>query len=200
MNADTVKTKENGLAEAGYGRSATVWISPRLLRWVVPTAVVAIFVLLFLPWTGAYPSGYPAYTQNAFQTIWGGVSVNPIATSALDSAKPFDKIEKNPFMLLYILFIVFAILLILAPLVVSASRVQTFRPIVQSLWQRREGFLRTMAFGSFVVLMVQLWVGFGFEAAVAAKADTIKAVELVGAKTAEGARRRISTADSTSVH
>src|SRR4051812_17225602 len=57
----------------GYAHSATVWVSPRILRWVVPGAAAAIFVLLFLPWTGAFPGGYRVYTQNAFQTIWGGV-------------------------------------------------------------------------------------------------------------------------------
>ena len=58
----------------------TVWIGPRLLRWIMPVTTAALFVFLFLPWTGAFPSGYPAYTQNAFQTIAGSVSVdNPVA-------------------------------------------------------------------------------------------------------------------------
>src|SRR4051812_23176688 len=61
-----------------HAHSATIWISPRVLRWIAPVAAVALFVFLFLPWTGTYPGGYGVYTQNAFQTIWGGVSVDPV--------------------------------------------------------------------------------------------------------------------------
>jgi hypothetical protein len=197
MSSDPITTKEPavmkspggpeaaGLPDAGYRRSATIWVSPRALRWVVPAAVVGLFVCLFFPWTGAYPSGYPAYTQNAFQTIWGGVSVNAVATEALDAAIPYDNVGKDPLMLLYIFLLVWALVLVLAPLVLTPDRVQARSAILQSLWRKRLGLLGTTALAAFAVLMIQMWNGFGFEDAVAAKADQGQTASLAAAKTPE---------------
>ena len=66
----------NSRSGAGYGHSATVWISPRLLRWILPAAVLALCVCLFFPWTGSYPSGYPAYTQNALEILDVSIEIN----------------------------------------------------------------------------------------------------------------------------
>jgi hypothetical protein len=169
--------------DAGYAHSATVWISPRVLRWVAPVAVVAVFVLLFLPWTGVYPGGHRVYTQNAFQTIWGGVSVDPVGAEALDFVKPYDKVGANRLMVPYTLLVLVALVLVLAPLWLTPSRVQALRPIVRSLWRRRLGLLAAAALVAFVLLSIQLWTGFGLEAAVAARVDKTLASELAAAKT-----------------
>lgn len=174
---------------AGYSHSVTIWISPRVLRWIRPIAVAALVVLLFLPWTGAYPSGYAAYTQNAFQTIWGGVSVDTVATKSLDSAKPFDNVPKDPLMFLYILLVALALALVLAPLVLTPARLQAYHPFVQYVWRRRVGLFGLTALLSLTLLMIQMAMGFGFEAAVAAKTDNNQATELAAAKTPDDRER-----------
>jgi hypothetical protein len=169
--------------DAGYAHLVTIWFSPRVIRWVAPVAVVAVFVLLFLPWTGVYPGGYRVYSQNAFQTIWGGVSVAPVGAEALDSVKPYDEVGKNRLMLLYTLLVVVALLLVLAPLWFTASRVQALFPPVQSLWRWRLGLAGGVALAAFVLLLAQLWTGFGLEAAVDARVDRNLASEVAAART-----------------
>jgi uncharacterized protein YjbJ (UPF0337 family) len=168
---------------APYTHSLTIRLSPRVLRWVAPVAVVALFVLLFLPWTGAFPGGYRVYSQNAYQTIWGGVSVDPVGTEALGSVKPFDAVGANRPMLFYVPLVLLAVFLVLAPLVLSAARIQALPRIVQALWRRRLELLATVAVATFLLLIVQLWMGFGLEVATNARVDKNLAGELGAART-----------------
>jgi len=138
---------------AGYAHSATVWISPRVLRWVAPLAVLALFVFLFLPWTGAYPGGYGVYTQNGFQTTWGGVSVDPVGAKALDSVQPYANVGANRLMLLYTLLVLLALVIILAPLALTPARAQVLPPVVRSLWRRRLELLSAVGLVALLVLL-----------------------------------------------
>lgn len=169
----------------GYMHSVTIRINPRLLRWIVPIEVVALVVLIFLPWIGAYPGGYPAYTQNAFQTIWGGVSVDPVATESLGLPRPYDDVGKNPLMLFYTLLVLVAAVLVVAPIFIVVGRIQKYPPIVQTLWQHRQKLLGATALAALIVLICQLSMGLGLETAVQAKADQTLTSELAAAKTPE---------------
>jgi hypothetical protein len=171
--------------DTGYAHSATIWLSPRVVRWVAPVAVVTVFVLLFLPWTGVYPGGYRVYSQNAFQTIWGGVSVGPVGAEALNFVNPYDQVGENRLMLLYALLVVLALVLVLAPLWFTASRVQALPPIVRSLWRWRLGLSGAVALTAFLLLLMQLWTGFGLETAVGAQVDRKLASEFAAARTPE---------------
>ena len=99
----------------------------------LPVATVALFVFLFLRWAVAHPSGYPAYTQNALQTIWGGVSVDPVTTKALDADKPHDYVEKNPLMLLYVVLVILVLVLLLAPLMFDPAGVHGYHPFIRAI-------------------------------------------------------------------
>ena len=147
--------------------------------------MVALFVFLFLPWTGAFPGGYGVYTQNAYQTIWGGVSVDRVGTDALALVKPYDDVGANRVMLFYTLFVLLALVLVLAPLALSAARVQGLPRMVRALWQLRLELLGAVAVASLVLLIVQLWMGFGLEAAANAKVDKNLAGEDSAARTPE---------------
>jgi uncharacterized protein YjbJ (UPF0337 family) len=168
-----------------YAHSRTVWLSPRVLRWVAPVVVVALFVLLFFPWTGAFPGGYGVYTQNAYQTIWGGVSVDRVGTEALALAKPYDDVGENRVMLFYTLLVLLALVLVLAPLALSAARVHGLPRIVRALWQWRLELLGAVAIAAFVLLIVQLCLGFGLEVAADARVDKNLASESSTARTPE---------------
>jgi uncharacterized protein YjbJ (UPF0337 family) len=168
-----------------YTHSATLWLSPRVLRWVAPVGVVTLVVLLFLPWTGAYPGGYGVHTQNAFQAIWGGVSVDPVGAKALASEKPNGDVGVSGLMLFYTLLVLLALVLVLAPLALTPGRVQALPPMVRSLSRWRLGLLGAVALVAFLLLIIQLWTDFGLEAAVAAGVDNNLASELAAAKTSE---------------
>ena len=170
-------------AASGFAHSATVWISPRVLRWVAPVVVIALFVLLFLPWTGAYPGGYGVYTQNAFQTIWGGVSVDPVGAKALGPGKPYDNVEPGRLMLFYTLLVLLALVLILVPLALTPGRVQALPPLVQTLARWRLELSGIVALVAFLLLISQLRMDFGLEAAVTAQVDKNLAGEFAAAKT-----------------
>jgi hypothetical protein len=79
--------------------------------------------------------------------------------------------------------VLLALVLALAPLWLSPSRVQALRPIVRSLWRWRLELFGAVALGAFVLLIVQLWTGFGLEAAVAARVDSNLATEFAAAST-----------------
>jgi hypothetical protein len=168
-----------------YAHSVTVWISPRVFRWVAPVAVVALSALLFLPWTGASPGGYRVYTQNAFQTIWGGVSIDPVGAEALDFVKPYDTVGSDRLMLFYVLLVLLSLVMVLAPLWLAHDSIQALRPILRPLWRWRLQLIGVMALGASVLLGTQLGMGFGLEAAAAAKVDKNLAGEFAAAKTPE---------------
>jgi hypothetical protein len=144
---------------------------------------VALFILLFLPWTGAYPGGHRVYSQNAFQTIWGGVSVSPLGAKAVDHVKPYDTVNANRLMLFYTFLVLSALVLMLAPLWLAPSRVQGLPLIVRLLWRWRLELVGVMTLTAFVLLMTQLWTGFGLDAAVAIRADNNLAGEFAAANT-----------------
>jgi hypothetical protein len=168
---------------SGYAHSVTVWISPRVLRWIAPAMAVALFVLLFLPWTGVYPGGYGVCTQNAFQMIWAGVSVDSVHEEALADVKPYDGVEADPLMVFYILLVALALVLVLTPLWLTPARVQALLPVVRSLWPWRLRLLGVVALAAFSLLIVQLCLGFGLETAVVTKVNKNLAEELSAAKT-----------------
>src|SRR5262249_26778383 len=64
-------------------RGFTFKISPRVVRWIGPIALIVLFVLTFFPWVGSYPGGIGAYTQNGWQTMAHGLTTDPVAEEAL---------------------------------------------------------------------------------------------------------------------
>lgn len=170
---------------AGYKRKASIWISPRLLQWTVRISAIVLFILLFLPWVGVYPAGYGVYTQSALQSIGGGVSTDPVGVKALYSAKPFDDVHGSGMMLLYVLLVIFALILVIGPIVLDAARVKTFPGFAQFFWRRRVEALGLTALLALIILIAQISSGLGLENAVYAKADKDLSAEIAAAQTPE---------------
>lgn len=170
---------------AGYKRKASLWISPRLLQWTVRISAIVLFILLFLPWVGVYPAGYGVYTQTALQSIAGGVSTDPVGVKALYSAKPFDNVSGSGMMLLYVVLVIFALILVIGPIVLDAAQVKTFPGFAQFFWRRRVEALGLTALFALIILVAQISAGFGLENAVYAKADKDLAAEIAAAQTPE---------------
>ncbi len=73
----------------GYQRKHSIWFSPKVLQYVAPVSVFLVFVLSFFAWTGVYPGGVAAVTQNMWQAAFWGYSVDT------DVGNPFSTKEEE---------------------------------------------------------------------------------------------------------
>lgn len=116
----TERERSSSGPPTGYEPAFTVWLSPRVVRWITPVALFLVLLLMFFPWTGVRPGGYAIYTQNAFQMIWGGYSVDPTGEKVLGMEKTVSAaIRANWYMVFYFLLIVAALLLAATPPVLA---------------------------------------------------------------------------------
>jgi hypothetical protein len=102
----------------GYSKAVGFTLASPILDWVPLGALIACFVLTFFTWVGAYPGGYPVFTQSAWSIL--GADLSGIAPTE-DLQKTSDWLEKNangletdwlilPYLLLLIVTIVLAII------------------------------------------------------------------------------------------
>ena len=87
-------------------------------------------------------------------------------------------------MFFYFLLLLIALLLVLAPLVVTHGTLK-LPPIVQQYWSWRLAALGTSLAIAFVIVLAQNWIGFGVEKAVAGHVDTALESEHNAATTPE---------------
>jgi hypothetical protein len=119
-----------------YTRTRTIWISPRVVPWVAPAALLLAFLLTFFAW------GQYAGTEN-YHIAWGwGFS------------------EGNVLTILYLLTLILAVLLSVA---ITALRLMPHVKIpagLQQIWPWRSGAVELLTFLGLFFLLMQLVVGF----------------------------------------
>jgi hypothetical protein len=156
---------------SGYEHVYTVWLSPRVVSWIVPVALFLGFILMFAPWTGVYPGGYAVYTQNALQMIWGGFSVDSAGEKIVGMEKAIRAaIRANWLMVVYLLLILASLILAAAPLV-QARTAYPFPRAFQQLLPWRTLLIVIATLLAFLILLSFLAGGSGFENAVIAIAE-----------------------------
>jgi hypothetical protein len=153
---------------AGYVHTRILWISPRTAPWISLVSLALLFILLFFSWTGAYPGGYGVYTQSGFQAIFGSYSTDPVGEKVLAKEKEIQEyMRANWFRMgLYFLLVVGALVLAVAPKVLSAASLRV-PPALQAYWPWRSALLAAAVLLAFVILLIQLAAGFGLEQALA---------------------------------
>jgi hypothetical protein len=148
-----------------YTRTSTIWVSPRVVPWIAPAALVVAFLLTFFPWA-EYRDGD---SHIAWGWGWGAAGQWNILT-------------------------VFYTLMLLAAVGVSGA-ITAIRlipgvklpPAVQQIWPWRAGLVGFFAFLGLFFLMMQLIIGFNPNSATlhttgfVALALLIQFVALVGA-------------------
>jgi hypothetical protein len=106
-----------------------------------------------------------------------------VGAKALDSETPYGEVEKSGLMFFYSLLVLLALALVLSPPLLTPARVHFLPAIVQFFCRRRLELLGAVAVAAFLLLMIQLYMDFGLETAVAAKVDKNLATERAAAKT-----------------
>src|SRR5262249_853817 len=86
----------------GYQRTASIWVSPRIVPWIGPIALVLVFVLSFLTWLVYIPPSHEG----------GKEAVTRISSWGLAFGK-----QTNALSILYLLFLMVTVLLALASVI-----------------------------------------------------------------------------------
>jgi hypothetical protein len=156
-----------------------------VLPWIAPVALAVVFLLCFFPWLGAYPGGYAVYTQSAIQMIWGGHWDDQVTDERVFNTEKqiAQNIGANPLMFFYFLLVVVALVLSAAPLVMAHTTIR-LPPVFERIWPWRSGLAAGATGLAFLIVLLQVWLGFGLENAIT---QTIAATqEQATVKRAEG--------------
>ncbi len=144
-----------------YARTFTIWLSPRVVPWVIPGALVPVVLLLFAPWVQTQVSDRVWFYQTGwgtgFGTWWGFAGT------------------------LYIILLLLATALAALAVTRTVLPLQ-FPPAVERVWPYRWVIVSGAVLFAFLLLIVELFAGFGLESAVERGPEPAKAE----AKPAEG--------------
>jgi len=118
-----------------YTKTHTIWVSPRVVPWLAPGALVLAFLLTFFTWAKA--------GTDLDHIAWGwGFSQGDALT------------------ILYLLVLLFGFLLSMAITVLRVIPNVKLPPALQQVWAFRSGLVALFAFLGLFFLTMQLVVGF----------------------------------------
>jgi len=148
---------------AGYEKHHVFQLRPNVLPWASAVALGLLLVLWFFPWVGTYPGGYSVYTQNAFQILGGGHSTDPVGEKVLGKEDRLrENISGDWLLLLYFPAVLAALGLAVLSLVFGPKAAR-LPPALQQIWPWRLAIVGITAALAFLILLLQLWMGFGLE-------------------------------------
>jgi hypothetical protein len=148
---------------AGYEKHHVFQLRPIVLPWTSAVALGLLLVLWFFPWVGTYPGGYSVYSQNAFQILGGGHSADPVGEKVLGKEDRLrENISGDWLLLLYFPAVLAALGLAVLSLVLGRKSAR-LPPAVQQIWPWRLAIIGVTAGLAFLILLLQLWMGFGLE-------------------------------------
>jgi len=168
-----------------YRKVVTVPAKPEVVRWIPAAAMTLVFFLTFLPWNGIYPGGYPAYTQSAWQCLFGAVSHDPVAEQVMQFLPLLEeRVHSNLWLLPYLLLLFPALILALAGPIVDLGKMK-LPPAIEPYWMYRPLALGGLLIFMFLLLLLQCATGFGIQRAVDQYVEEKYATQRAAAKTPE---------------
>jgi hypothetical protein len=174
---------------AGYERIVTAPLDRKWVRWVPPAALTLVFLLTFFSWDGVYPGGHAAYSQNAWQCLFGDVSADPVAEEEFKQMEDFDKrVHSNWWLVFFFLFLFLALVVAWAGPVVEYAKIN-LPDEVQKAWKFRPIILAALTLAAFMFLLAQWASGFGLQRAVYDKIESELAPVKAAAKTPEAEKK-----------
>jgi hypothetical protein len=174
-----------GLNLSDFRKVVSVPLKPEVVRWITPAAVTLVFFLTFVPWNGLYPGGYPAYTQSAWQCLFGAFSHDPAAEQVMQFSTELEKhTHSNLWLLLYLFLLFPALVLAVAGPIIELGRMK-LPPAIEPYWKYRPLALGGVLLFMFLLLLLQCATGFGLQRAVDEYAEEKYATQTAAAKTPE---------------
>ncbi len=173
----------------GYHRVHSLPLNRRVCECLVLASLTLIFFLTFFKWDGLYPAGYAAYTQNAWQSLFASMSVDPVSEMEL-KLEPLlnERLRPTMLLLLYLFLVIAAVALIWAETVVKAFHLKL--PVVaQRFWSYRPTAISVCAGLSVLLLLIQSGMGFGLERALEDSVEASFKEQRDAAKTPEQTQR-----------
>ncbi len=183
----------------GYTRAPTVWLSPKVLRWVPAVSLLLVFVLQFFSWVGLYPGGVPGVTQNAWQAAFGFYTedgdMEPVLPSMQNKDKPDESSVPGVSVLtIFYLLLFFPVLVVTVAVLVHDLNLLRVKlpPQVDKVLPWRWGIVGAANLVLFFFLALQLLFGFSLDSRYSAWVDrqmqSKEAKTTQGQKLAEAAR------------
>ncbi|MBY0527677.1 MAG: hypothetical protein K2R98_30040, partial [Gemmataceae bacterium] len=161
---------------AGYSHTRTYTLNPRLLPWLTPLCLLIIFVLMFFPWVGMYPSGIGVITQNGWNVAFGGFSnsdkvwVKYYGTNETDNI--VNQVGVALWLVLYLLVLLPTLVIALAGAMLQNKLIPVeLPPAFQNYWSFRPVLLVLLNVAALVFLVFQLVVGLPLEKVTAQEVD-----------------------------
>lgn len=147
---------------AGYAHVRTLRLSPEVMPWIAPAALLLAFVVSFFPWLGAYPNGVALLTQSGWQAAFGGYSGDwqpPLPPGATD--KKFAPGASALLIVGLLIFFLPAVVLAVAVALLQFNIIHFERPpIVQQAWPVRQWIVAGVTFVALLFLILQILAGF----------------------------------------
>jgi len=151
----TPHTPQRDAVPPGYSRSISFTLSSLILDWIPIGCLLTALILSFFTWVGAYPGGYPAYTQSAWQILAADISGTAQPKGLNDLQETANWLETSPiglrtdwFMLPYLVILIITTVLALLerafknPNVMSVPGPLAWLP---TIWPRRFALLTLLS-------------------------------------------------------
>jgi hypothetical protein len=187
------------LEKEGALKSWSLPLNRTLFEWLAPCCLVLIFLLTFFRWVGFFPAGFPAYTQNPWQAMFGDMSVDPVSEKVLGKEEETSR-DLHASWWLPPYFILLLAGLALAWIEPILKRLKTQPPrAIENLLRFRPAALSACVGLTLFFLLMQSMAGFGLEHALKEKVSDETLEEKKKAKTPEEVQiAEIKTAQSES--
>jgi hypothetical protein len=150
--------------ETDHQRTLSVSLSPIVLPWIAPVCLVLVFFLQFFDWDGLYPGGEPAVTGNAWRAGFGAYSVDGDLKNYVNFGED-DKYKPGASVLtiFYLLLFIPALIVTIASVVVDMVPINKLPPQVNNLLPWRWGIVAAANLILFLILALQLLLGFSLD-------------------------------------
>lgn len=142
-----------------------ITLRPEILPWIPAIALTLALILSMFRWVGSYPAGYPAYTQNAWQALFGDFSKDAVAEDEFKlETKIKEKIKMNWWLLPYLPLLLAGVVIAWAGPAMNLIKFP-LPPVVLKIWPYRPVLLAAVAVFTLMIISAQWANGFGIEKA-----------------------------------
>jgi len=164
-------------------------LNRRVCEFTVLAALPLLVILSFFKWDGAYPAGYSAYTQNAWQALGGMMSVDPVSEKVLGVEKSLSQqLGSSWWMLPYLIVLPLTLIIAWGSIVQRWKAIKLPRVLDRSL-HYRPAILMAGAGLMLLFVLLQYAAGFGVPNAFESITEDRFKDQLIQAKTPEEIQR-----------